>query len=338
MNLHSKGAVAVVALLSTFNVLAQESTCSRVYADAVRNISVEKQQLAVKSRVFSENCETNGSLKQTNAGADLTIPLKAIKIGFSGDYAAAKQEMQSFCREFSSRHDYTSNEFSYTNMVSTEALKSLNECVALEQQGIQITHQMQDPSSFIVNVKFNPSTTKLNFTGFKQNNVVCDTTTVDKSKRNLTSIRSEFKPKGNFSIQCKRSGLSKRGQVVYERASLGIATNLGSYSVILPPEGLLGYDLANQNRIRDLDAQSRINSLQDSLSKTEAKLENVAVQVYYVRQGDGDAVACPQRGGNIQQYMTSVCGSNKVAAYKAIPLGGGGTCGYAAYAFACLVK
>ena len=154
----------------------------------------------------------------------------------------------------------------------------------------------------------------------------------------------EFHHRG---IACRQLETGHWG--VYDRASFGIATNQGSYTVSLPPEELLGYDLANENKLRHLSYEKQLTDTKQNYEKQiteykqkldglETKLNAVSASSNLVVQGQGAPVPCNQDNGDLNAYMASVCGNRPVSGARSIGSTSGGRCGFNTYLFSCIIK
>jgi hypothetical protein len=340
--------IGTIAANATAQV--QNASCASVYANAVRNISIETQQSALRSYTFAQHCESNGNVKSSSTSMDLTIPIKAIKIGFSGSRDEAYQEMQSFCKVQTQSSGEDSASLRLSNLVVVDALDSFNKCRALEINAVYLTNTQPDPISFIVNGSYNPATTNLRIDGFVESNLVCRTAK-DNSFVALSTITGPFSPGGPFSITCQRTAsTTAAGKTIYPRASLNLSTNLGPYTVLLYPEDILGFDLATIAKEREISLVQDNATLQKNLSTVtadrdrnvqalgalESRLNNAQASAYFTVQGQGSPVACPQDGGRVDSYAQSICGSRRLLGLTNLGSTGGGRCGYNRYSFVCL--
>ena len=319
---------------------AQYSTCQSVYADSVRNVEVQSRLLTEQSDAYSRHCEANGSLKSSSANVDLTVPVKAINIGFSGGAAEAKQVMQEFCKISSEKLSRMDAMYQLSNTVVVDALTSFNQCIALESKRVQIAHVATDSRSLVVRVGFNPAeqNVTLNSVQYDAGVAKCHTNVDGYGPPTvLSATTGQMKAKGPFSVACERiSQLTASGDRKYSRFELLVDTNQGAYSVVMPTEEMLGYDLASENKQKIVaEVQERLR-LNDEVGALRARIAGVSAKPHFVVQGEGATVACPQNGGDLAAYVAQSCPGGIVSGQRLINSTGGRRCGYSSHEWACI--
>lgn len=332
---------AVILALATLTSQAQvASTCQSVYADSVRNVDIQSRVITEQNDLFSRHCETNGSLKRSSTAIDLTAPMKAIDIGFSGGQTEARQKMQEFCKTHSERLSRFDAFYQLNNRVVVDALQSFNQCIALEGKRVQISHVATDSRQLVVRVGFNPAEQNVTL-----NSVQYDTTVAtcrsningDGTPMIVNSTSGQITARAPFSVACERTAITSAGaDKKFPRLELLVDTNQGAYSVAMPTEEMLGYDLANANRQAILAAtqeQARLRAQIDSLS---AKIAGAKATAHTVTQGRGAGVACPQHGGNLEAHVKNTCRGGRVSELTQIGSRSGSTCGYTTYKWSCI--
>lgn len=329
---------------------AQGLSCGDVYAAAVRNVSVTNRSSAEFDYIYNQHCGRSGELFEASAGIDLTVPIKKIVVGFSGSKTEARQRMESFCKEHHAERSKRSELFQLSNTVVVDALKSFNECRALEFKNVQISHTVADPRTVTVNVSFNPATTnvRLRAVSYDPTSADCRTTAFSEDGKPVlvnanTSEASIPKP---FSVVCDRKGVETgSGETRFPRLSLLVDLNHGSYTVTMPIEGLAGYDLASQNKAEVLQLQKQLRnqqtSMQQAIDVLQGRINRAGAELHIVRQGQlrlnpWEHVVCPQDGGDVGAYMASVCGSRRAVLSSRFSVHSGNKCGYSYYAYACM--
>ncbi len=322
------GICAITILTSTTNTFAKQS-CNDAYAGAVRNISINTREFSESSYTYTQHCSESGQLSESSAGLDLTIPIKKIVFGFKGTKKEAKTQMEKFCKLHSEKKSAFGRFYSVENEVVVNALQSFNECRALEIQGIDIWHQIQDPRSVIVGADFNPAKTNFNLRAvtYNSNIATCRTTGLNSKGTPvvLDDNTSEHKMKKPFSIVCSRTAEeTKDGTDKFPRFTLGIDTNHGAYSVTMPVEEVLGFDLASLNKeryIKIIDERSQLQNKNTLLLKERNSLKNTInkanASIHFLVQGKKavgsywEHVKCTVHGGNITTHIKNTCNGKK---------------------------
>lgn len=317
-----------------------QSTCQSVYADSVRNVDIQSRVLTEQNDLFSRHCETNGAIKSSSTTLDLTAPVKAIKVGFSGSQAEARQEMQEFCKTHSEKLSRFNAFYQLNNRVVTDALLSFNQCIALETKQVNISHVATNSRSLVVRIGFNPAEQNVTLNSVQYDTQVATCKSNINGEGSLTEVAfqsGQITAKGPFSVACERTALqTTAGEWKFARLELLVDTNQGAYSVVMPTEEMLGYDLASANKQVILAATQEQIRLNNEVDKLRAKIAGVRAEAHIATQGENDTVACPQRGGNISAYAESVCNGAAVHNITNIRSSGGGQCGHNTFAWSCV--
>jgi len=297
--------------------------------------------LSEQNDIFARYCESNGSLKSSSAQLDLTIPVKAIKLGFSGNQAQAKQEMQKFCNSYSERLNTYSASYQLNNRVVVDALLSFNQCVALEGKRVQISHVTTN-ADLVVRVGFNPAEQQVTLNSVQYDPAVatCTSNIAGEGKPiPVSATTGELKANKPFSIACGRKALTTaRGDRKFARLEVLVDTNQGAYTVAMPTEEMLGFDLASTNRQAILAAKQEQTRLRREVDSLKAKIAGVRGQAFSFTQGQGQIIPCPQDGGNILTFSKNYCDQKgaTVSGLQNIGSRNGGKCGYTSYKWACI--
>lgn len=325
-------------LLAVSTAAAAQSTCQAVYSDSVRNVDAYTRVLSEQSSTFSDHCESNGALKSSSTGLDLTIPVKGIVVGFSGTRDEASQRMQQFCKSHAASLNRFDGTYQLSNKVVVDALKSYNQCISLEGKRISITHVSTDTRNLVVRVSLNPAldVLTLNSVQFDTKAATCRTNIAgDGAPQTIDSNFAQVTAKGPFSVACERiAAKNAAGDEYFPRLELLLDTNHGAYTVAMATEGMYGYDTANTTRQRILaDAQEKA-SLNQQVANLTRKMNNPIIVVQAVEQGQGARLACPQNGGRVEDVVASMC---KGIASKPVAVAGrsGKRCGYTVHAWSC---
>lgn len=346
--------VSSFSLLTSFAHGQNSSTCQSVYADSVRNVDIQSRVLTEQNELFSRHCESSGSIKSSSANIDLTVPVKAIKVGFSGSQAEAKQTMQEFCKTHSERLSRFDSLYQLNNRVVVDALQSFNQCIALEGKRVQISHISTDSRSLVVRVGFNPAeqNVTLNSVQYDTSVAICRSNiSGEGTSAQLSATTGQITAKGPFSVACERTAsVTSNGNRKFSRLELLVDTNQGAYSVAMPTEEMLGYDLANANRLAILVAtqeQIRLKNEADALraqvaaARLEAdairsRIAGVKAEAHFTVQGEGSQVPCPQNGGSISAFVNASCPGGTVSGFTQTNVTSGRRCGYASYKWSCI--
>jgi hypothetical protein len=320
-----------------------QSSCAAVYADSTRNIDAVSKQASEYSYMYSTHCESNGSLRNSSSGQDLSIAYAGIEVGWKGTKAEAEQKMRDFCKSRQSEYNKASSYLAVSNNVVTEALKSFNQCKALELKSVFMSHYA-DQTSLIIRGDLNPTTTRVSVQAvlYDETLGVCQSTSIRPPKPiRVTATMNAFTAKGPFSITCKRLGFkTQTGEIKYPRFEVSVATNHGTYGVTLLAEDILSFDIASQNRQELAKRDAAIFAVNQQLDLEKQKgdilkkrIEGVTVTSHqvYENQNSKDAWCY---GAN--DFMQRTCGAGKVIGKKLVFDVPGGSCGARQHLFSCL--
>lgn len=316
-----------------------QSMCQAVYADSVRNVDVQSRILTEQNDIFNKHCESNGSMKQSSLGVDLTIPIKAIDVGFSGTSSEAQQRMQQFCKTNVERYSQFNSFYQLNNHVVIDALRSYNQCIALEGKRVQISHVATDTRSLVVKVGFNPAeqTVTLNSVQYDTGVATCTSNIAgDGSPKELSPTTGQITASRPFSVACERKAAgTATGELKFPRFELLVDTNQGAYTVAMPTEGMLGYDLANASQMNLLAATQEQQRLSSENATLRAKMAKPIAKPMWVVQGQGATVPCSQNGGDVSTYVKNSC-NGIVSEFRQVSSVGGRRCGYTRYEWSCV--
>lgn len=241
-------AVSVTGYLTPATAQIQ-SACVSVYQDATRAYTKEEKESTELATSFSQHCEKNGSVKASSLNAGIDAVVQQIPFKFSAASKSSTQKLQEFCK-VSSTLAYSSDAATVmSNVVVTDALRSFNQCVALEKKGLVITHDEQYPESVIFYGRFLDRTTNatLDTVSYDAKRVTCTSTnfnwlgTVDR----IDDSRQKQIP-SNFNITCRRIPNESAEAIKFPRVAIALSTSLGPYSVTLQEDQLNGYTLASE--------------------------------------------------------------------------------------------
>ncbi len=312
-----------------------QSVCGQVYTNAVANVSVSTRHETELSYLFSEHCETSGELRRSSAGVDLTVPVGKINIGFKGSKSDAEEAMRDFCKTRQEDSEYNLETYDFDRTIVVEALKSLNQCIALENAGVTLSHSFQEPASVVIRADFDPAKTNLEFRGvtFDVSQGNCRSASLSKGPemQRVTPETGAFKLEKSFSIICDRTSTDTSEGKKFQRFSFAMDTNHGTYSLVLPPEDLLGYDLSSQNKQR-ADQMAKENA--ELVRRMEGATARLHV-LYYGGSDPGKPWQHVRCGRSVADRQEKTCEGKKVVSRK-LSGGGGGECGWDRYIYACI--
>lgn len=342
--------VISISFLLTLSTTLNAAECSDVYANATRNIMSNDRESSELSYFFNKICSRSGEVASSAYGLSLEAVVKAIPFKFSADSSSSTQKATEFCKAGAGLHEMWEKQSYYSSTIVTAALVSYNECRALETQGLRITHQVQEPTSLIIYGKRLDAITNVSIDAANFSNMKCRSASFSKSGKTepFNGLRKLTVPPSGFNIACTRSTATGGGKQVYPRASVGIGTSIGSYTVVLPDEELDGFDLASQNQAKYNSLQQQkdqqVAELTAKVNEGKARLENVSAKPYAFYTADGPVWNnLPWSGGAINQqaFANSLCasgGDGATPVLQRLDDRSGGSHGIQTYAMACIRK
>lgn len=331
-------------LLATFlTSAAHAEDCAEVYAQSVANISIKTLHNYEFDYLWNKHCETTGELKKESAGLDLTSAVTSIVgvgIGFSKQEAS--QRMQQFCKEHLQEQLKTTDSYNFDRQIVVASQKSFNECRALELSSIHVSHAVQEPRSVVIRADFDPSKTKVMFRSLVYNQKVatCSTSALSSAQKpeviTPTTKPSSVEP---FAVVCERIGSKTAdGSLKFDRFTAALDTNFGTYTVELPTEEMLGFDLASLDKSR----YEKLVAVQNNLTQQNAdllkRIAGVTAEVHYFSTGQDMEIPCEGRNPEwFARYAKGICGEMP---YSVTSLSGeipdNRKCGIHHYGLACI--
>lgn len=325
---------ALFLIFSCISALADEGydACVAVYANSTRNINQEYREQIQINQVFNEHCEQSGELRTSGGSIDFEGVLKAIpmKIGISG--GSAKEKMQSFCKIAQAYSLNNSADFVFANQVVVDALSSFNQCLAIASERLVITHSTQGAESVIINGRWRDGITQgvyLDAITFDPNHITCSSTSfsADGSSEKIGDKRLELSK--NFNIACRRLPKAEAGDLLYAEANIGLGTSLGTYSIKLYDERILGFTNAEDAIENYAQLSKERDALVSSLSTITTNLDEARAsydqkdaysvilyhgstlgffgQLWNVNPKNFKSVACPKNDAQFNPAMASAC-------------------------------
>jgi hypothetical protein len=320
----------------------QPSTCGYVYSNAVRDIEDVRRASSTKKYLFDRHCEKNGQRKNTDISADLVSLSNLGYFDFSGTKQEAESKMQQFCKIFVQQDLTKSEESSYKDTVVVSALHALNSCIDIENNNVKFIPSIAEPNAVSVTVSFNPAKTKLTIKSVQQHNMECKVSgySKDGALTQASMIQREFEAKDIFVISCLRQGSPSPTGRIYERASLQVNTQWGPYSISLPPETVLNFDLASSAKARNADLAAQVQtlgseraSLQGQVTSLTNRINGTSVEVHWHHR-DSDAGNCHIPGPT--HTPEQLCGSRRNTGWLHAFSRAGHQCGHNVWVLACI--
>ncbi len=147
----------------------------------------------------------------------------------------------------------------------------------------------------MIRVDFDPSKTNVVFRGvvYDSKVVSCSTTSLSKDGSPVmitpTTKEAAVKP---FAVTCQRlASASSKGSQHFDRFVAALDTNHGTYTVELPTEDMLGYDLAAQNKIQREKLVSERDALIGEKERLEKSIANTTAPIVVFDRGQDFAPA-----------------------------------------------
>ncbi|MFG6433586.1 hypothetical protein [Roseateles sp. LYH14W] len=348
-------AILATASGSTFG---QNGSCASVYAHAVTNVDIATRKFAEHERFFAEHCESNGSLRKHSDKTDFSIAYAGIQFGYAGSSADAEKKMQQFCKSRQEERDLNDDVSIYKKAVAVDALKSFNQCRALESGGITIT-PLQEAEAVIITATFDPfkmgSNVSLSSVSYDADAAKC-TTNAGGSTNDLQALPLPVSADKPFQVTCARKKeASKDGTMRLKRFALLMTIRDLPYSLVMPPDELLGFDLASQNKaeiakltqsLNAANATIKVNetamaSNRKAIEEMRALLNKPVVRTVSFYRGTGLEVRCDRYLGEsyVQQVAPTYCRADEE--FLAVSGEAGtqhGTCGRTKFNVTCASK
>jgi hypothetical protein len=312
-------------------------SCASVYAGSVANISEKIRTWVQDDFLWNKHCEKDGDFHESSSSSGLSVSIGDILGGgFSGSNSDAVKKIRDFCKaHLQTRHEL-SDSYDYDKTIVQGALKSFNECRALELRQVHVSHTVQYPRSVNIRVDFDPTATNVSFRQmvYDSNVATCTSTGLSKdgSPVKLTAATKEMQVKP-FSVDCVRIGSkTKDGGVKFDRFVAALDTSAGTYSVSLPTEEMLGYDLASENKTERNILEYERSELRKQVDGLKRQLASVKAPIHFFSHGQDDVVPCE---GSPDAYAAKLCGKDKPV-LQMLWDHAGNKCGHRIFAVACI--
>ncbi len=350
--------ICATALLTTLNpkrAHADQSACQLVYAAATRNISVSSQKAMANESYFDLYCEKSGAVRSAMLDTGISFPIKGIPINVSASGSWDQQEMKNFCKIGAENKFYRKDTYEFGSTVVTEALSSFNDCVALNNKSLIVTHKENRPSGVTINARRTNTSDRISVNGFNfsEDHVYCTTRSfsADGIEEPVINDKS-FIVEGNFAITCKRLPIKINGENHYPRTSMTLSTTDGSYNVVLEADSNVGFNLASQAAKNYTDSLAAQTAALSRAKKAVAFANRVQPTSHHmVHFGPGNQFvhlishyfACPvwteaERLKLVNAKAIEICGSDRASEIAKSWELNDSVCGNHLYKFVCMPK
>ncbi|RYG89902.1 hypothetical protein EU803_14860 [Loktanella sp. IMCC34160] len=342
------------AILAANPVASQGLTCGDVYLNAIRNVTISTRDRSTNSFYFNLYCERDGSIKSGSFIGGMNFPIEGIPIGVSSDGSWDQNELRQFCSVGAEQSYYEASDLTYGSFVVTDALTSFNQCLYLQGERLIVSHQEAPPAGFVIFGEFTSPTVRAQILSidYDPDELSCTSTSfsANGSREDIDGNRV-YDPNGeNFSISCTRTKHTFEDREFYRRTWFLMATSLGPYTVMVPEDTHLGFELASHAEAAFDSAiterNNAIAAMDTALSQVQAlqqRIRTIQPQVFRAYQGDShehhaNGQACPQNGGpNMSTYMPTLCPvGTRATGYTVAGSTTGGKCGNNWFTITCL--
>ncbi len=341
---------SVAAILGVESSAIAQSDCGAVYANATSNVSSSTISRARDRNWFLNYCENTGVLKRgmTEAG------IAAVSGGFFGEFRGSRSEALSYAQRICSEQSGVANDVDYNSswqyQVAVDALRSYNECRALEVIGIRVSHTIDSAGNVSIFFSFDATRVNVEFQGitYSGTGARCTSTGFSTEENgvspvvDVTSTTPGQRMTRPFTIICQRSEGS--GVRPGNPFSVTVATNHGSYSasVFSRPQGDgVCESLLRASESSNADLQKKLASTKLEMDLATRALADATGNIRLVVAGQNDLLpgavhfSCSRTRDDVFRYAMQVCGSGQVHGFQRVGARRGGACGYTYYVFSC---
>lgn len=347
----------VAAALSIVGSNVAIANCEAVYQSATRDLVIDKDDRSSLHTIFDQYCDTRGNTRSRSAGVGIEAVIKSIPVSFTGNYSDAETGMSNFCRNYQEVRFSTESRHITRNTVVTDALRYYNECQIITSRGVTITHIEAGEGDIIFNFNFRDRETRFQIQGVSAGpNVSCGSTSIfrDGNWRTVNrQTRSDIV--NNSSLSCTRTPIRQAENTIYPVSWIGIATNLGSYTVKLQPNTIIGGQSAAalHDQVTALSqASDRANT---AIARQQAEIGALTAALERIRSGTrfttfkfwtGEYGGTTPEGGDRydprnfpdpEAIGRRYCPAPGIMTVTQVRVIGGGCCGYAWYTGTCVV-
>ncbi|MDT3382527.1 hypothetical protein RNI52_34695 [Labrys neptuniae] len=352
----------VVALLSGATILGlsipyawADTECDAVYQNATRDLIIDNQDRSSLFSVYDKYCDSKGSVNNTSVGIGIDVVVKNLPINFTGNYGNSSEAISNFCKNYKEVRFSNENSQVTKNTVVVAALENYNECKKIISQGVSITHTAVGPGDIIFSFQLKNAVTAFEIQGVSLGpNITCGSTTLSSDKKwHSVDEKTRASVKSNASISCKRSSTGSE-EKVYPLSWVGISTNIGSYTINMLADSIVGGTLASElnNKIDTLkqkndsneslivSQQTQITSLQQAIDKIRNGTKFSTFKFWTGEYGgttvEGGDRYDPRDNPDPQAIGRRYCPAPAAMNIQLIRNISGGCCGYAWYTGTCI--
>jgi hypothetical protein len=343
-NRYQLSLLSLISLLAGHAIAQQTgsgSVCGDYYSGATRNVALEDRRFAEQHYQFNQHCEKNGEVRSSSLSGDVDAVVKGIPFKFGLDSSSSKQKLQEFCRVGAQAGQSSFASTSYRNEVVEAAYKGMNECFAIERQGLRVRHTEQPPEFVYITASLDSTVLSVTLDNVSASSGVTCTSTNFSSDGSRTTLDGGQKLSitRNFNIQCTRTPNVAGSKKSYPGARIGLATSLGPYTVTVPAEETYGIELASEaaRQVRLKDEQ--IRTQQSEALELQRRLKNPSVTLWGIVRGEEHRAASSfpthiktwKRGPRptIEEWLAGTCTKEGGIPYhQVVGSSSGNCCGY----------
>jgi hypothetical protein len=255
--------------------IAQNLQCPDI-ARTLKTYQIDTSSSDFLNSVYSQNCQQDGSKKSSGGGIGIDTLVKSIPVKFTGNYNNTDEGFTNFCRTYKSLYAERNSQTNYKEYLSDRALITLNQCLALQAQGVYITHDVVNIESVAFYLR-SSVTQSFDITGITTTgNINCSGQVKGRPAAFNKEVNLQVKATQSFSC-IRGSETSANRSKIFDEASVIVMTNQGNYAVVLPRDERLAENTASTIR-------SEINTIRSDLSTSNTLLHTITdakpIQVY----------------------------------------------------------
>lgn len=259
----SRFALVALCVVVGLNASAQNLQCPDI-TKTLKEYAIDSSSSSFLRSVFAEHCQIDGSRKSSGGSASLDVVVQSIPVGFKGDYKSAEESMSAFCKTYKDHYQGAQQADSYKETISTRALETIQQCLALQASGVTITSNVRnvEGADFFLKGSVNSilDVKGVAITG----NVVCEGIANGKKRPFDASLDLAVKATAQFA--CKRTGTpAPSGGTSFGEATITVLTSQGNYSLFWPRD-----EKQSENMASAIDR--RITTLEGDVSVAKGGL------------------------------------------------------------------
>jgi hypothetical protein len=285
-------AVLGLGLISSSTSLAQiSSSCAAVYADAVASKNRFSRDFNHNEYAFDRYCDSNGNRKSFSLSSSDEAIINAIPFKSTLGISASSERLSQFCRDY--RSHMNTSEYVTTSQIipDVSALRSFNQCMALERLGINLSQSYSPlaPKIVTAQISFDPTQTNLilSSVGYSDNISECSTNDINVNGGKITLDGAKAHNLNRTTlITCRRKSTPDYGGEGFRPAAVQLGLNSSIYTLEFPSEGIQGPVLVSeaQSRISNAEAAEKaaISEAQRAIESAKKRWSNKKIEQYYI--------------------------------------------------------